>query len=452
MNDTIGTPEQDEIQRLREEVASLQKQLATTPAATPKPKRHWVRTLWSTVLIVVACLLAPLSVVSVWARGEVTDTDRYVQTVAPLASDPAIQAAVTSRITSEIFKYIDVPALTSEAVATISSNRELTPQQAAALQALTGPINDGIQSYAEDAVAKIVQSDQFAAAWVEANTLVHQRLNEALTGQRSDKALQVQNNQVVLDLGNLITQVKQLLINKGFTVAEKIPTAEATIVLFNVPNASAIQTGYNLLNTIGFWLPLVAISLAVGGVFVSHSPNKALSWLGFGLMVAMAVGAGLLAFGRTTYLNELPDTVNTAAATAFFDQFTVFLKQSLWAGAAAGLVFLLGGLLTGSGRGARGIRSVPVKAAAGIQGWLDGLGLHMTGARTWVAAQATGLRIAVALAALVFIMLQRYKTPDLILWTTVVLLVVLFIIQIFASGVGEEDSPEQGDAPPATAA
>lgn len=451
MSEVTGTPEQSEIRRLQGEIADLKAQLGTAPPA-PTQKRHWVRTFWSTLLIVVACLLAPLSVVSVWARGEVTDTNRYVQTVAPLASDPVIQQAVTTRITDEIFKYIDVPALTSEAVATISSNRSLTPQQTAALQALTGPINQGIQSYTEDAVAKIVQSDQFAAAWVEANTLVHQQLNEALTGQHTDKALQVQNNQVVLDLGNLINQVKQLLISKGFTVAEKIPTTNATIVLFDVPNASAIQTGYNLLNTIGFWLPLVAITLAVAGVFVSHTPRKALAWLGFGLMLAMAVGAGLLAFGRTTYLNELPATVNTGAATAFFDQFTVFLKQSLWGGAAAGLVFLLGGLLLGTGRVAVGIRSVPVRMAAGIQGWLASLGLQMTGARTWVAGQATGLRIAAALAALVFIMLQRYKTPGLILWTTVVLLVVLFVIQIFASGVKKQVSPEEGDASAASPA
>lgn len=445
MNDVAGTPEQAEIRRLQDEIAGLKAQLDTGPS-TPKQKRHWVRTFWSTLLIVVACLLAPLSVVSVWARGEVTDTDRYVQTVAPLASDPAIQQAITTRITDEVFKYIDVPALTSEAVATISANRDLTPQQSAALQALTGPINQGIQSYTEDAIAKIVQSDQFAAAWVEANTLVHQRLNEALTGQRTDKALQVQDNQVVLDLGNLINQVKQLLISKGFTVAEKIPTTNTTIVLFDVPNASTVQTGYNLLNTIGFWLPLIAITLAVVGVFVSHTPRKALAWLGLGLILAMAVAAGLLGFGRTTYLNELPDTVNTAAAAAFFDQFTSFLKQSLWAGAVAGLVLLLGGVLLGSGKAASGVRSVPVRAAAAIQRWLASLGLQMSGVRAWVAGQATGLRIAAALAALVFVMLQRYKTPDLILWTTVALLAALFVIQILASGVSGDDSPEEGDA------
>lgn len=449
MSDSATTPV--DVKALQDQIAGLQRQL--DQAQGTKPKRHWVRTFWSSVLIVTACLLAPLSMVSVWARGEVTDTNRYVQTVAPLAQDPAIQAAVTNRITEEIFKYVDVSALTSEAVATISANRDLTPQQTAALQALTGPLNQGIQSYTEDAVTKVVQSQQFEAAWVEANTLVHQRLNAALTGQNTDSAVMVQDNQVVLDLGNLITQVKQLLISKGFSVAEKIPTTGATIVLFDAPNASTLQTGYNLLNTLGLWLPLIAITLAVIGIFVSHTPAKALAWFGFGLLLAMAIGAGLLAFGRMTYLNELPDTVNDAAATAFFDQFTVFLKQSLRAGATAGLVLFLGGLLMGANKVATGIRSVPVKAAAGIQGWLASLGLRMAGVRTWVTAQATGLRVAAALAALVFVMLQRYKTPGLIGWTTVVLLVVLFVIQILASGTEDDGtaSPSPGDSQPAPA-
>lgn len=435
----------NEIQRLQEEVLRLQKQVGEGPSE-PKHRRRWVRTFWSTVLIVVACLMAPLSVVSVWARGEVTDTNRYVQTVAPLASDPAVQAAITNRITDQIFTYIDVPALTSEAVATISQNRDLTPQQSAALQALTGPINSGIESYTEDAVTKVIQSDQFAAAWVQANTLVHQSLQNALAGNYSNEAIGLQNNQVVLNLGNLIEQVKQQLISNGFTVAEKIPTVDQTIVLFNAPNATAIQTAYSVLNTVGFWLPLIAMALAIIGVFVAHIRSTALAWFGFGLTAAMAAGAGMLGFARVEYLNALPVTVNNAAATAFFDTFTTFLRQSLWAGAAGGLVIMLGGLVLGAGSVATGARSVPVKAAAGIQGWLESLGLAMPGARRWVAVQATGLRIAASLAALVFIMLQRYKTPDLILWTTVVLLVVLFVIQIFASGVDEKQvSPAEGD-------
>lgn len=407
-------------------------------------QRHWVRTFWSTVLIVIACILAPLSVVSVWARGEVTDTTRYIQTVAPLADNPAIQDAVANRITQEIFTYVDVPALTSQAVETISGNRDLTPEQTAALEALTGPLNSGIESYTQQVVDKVVESDQFAAAWVEANTLVHQRLNAALTGQTTDNAIQVENNEVVLNLGNLIAAVKQQLIDSGFSIAEKIPaTTDASIVLFQAPNAATIQAGYSILNAVGFWLPLIAITLAIVGIFVCHTPRKALAWFGFGLILAMALGAALVGVARIAYLGALPATVNVPAATAFFDQFTVFLRQSLWAGAAGGAVLFLGGLLMGHGKVAAGFRRIPVAAAAGIQRWLASIGLQMRSVRSWVGAQATGLRIALSLAALVFVMLQRYKTPELVLWTTAGLLLALFIVQVLAS---DESSPNQGDS------
>ena len=426
-----------DVERLQAEVDSLRRQLEATGSA--KPRGHWVRTFWSTVLIVTACLLAPLSVVSVWARGEVTDTSRYVETVTPLASDPAIQNAVTNRITEVIFSYIDVEALTGDAVDAISANRDLTPQQTAALEALAGPLNQGIETYTQDAVDAVVSSQQFEAAWVEANTLVHQRLQEALTGQNTDNAVRLVGDQVLLDLGTLVDQVKQILIDRGFTIAERIPTTDVAIELFDAPNAPVVTTAYATLDTVGFWLPLIAITLAVIGIFVSHSRPKALAWFGFGLTLAMAVGAGLLAVGRLAYLDALPETVDVAAATAFFDTFVRFLQQGLQAGAVAGLVLLTGGLLLGRSRVTEGVRAVPRSAASAIAGWLDGIGLHMGRVSGWVSSQATGLRIAASLATLVFVMLQRYKTPSLILWSAVVLLAVLFVIQILASGPRERE-------------
>ena len=45
--------------------------------------------------------------VAVWTRNQVTNTDRYVTTVAPLASDPA---------TAQVLTYLDVPGLTDQVV------------------------------------------------------------------------------------------------------------------------------------------------------------------------------------------------------------------------------------------------------------------------------------------------------------------------------------------------
>jgi hypothetical protein len=57
----------------------------------------------ATLCIVVACLLAPLSVMAIWTRNQVTNTDRYIATVSPLARDPAIQTAIADQITAQVF-------------------------------------------------------------------------------------------------------------------------------------------------------------------------------------------------------------------------------------------------------------------------------------------------------------------------------------------------------------
>ena len=107
---------------------------------------------------------------------QVTDTDRYVATVSPLASDPAIQNAIADRITAQVFTYLDLKGLTGQAVEALTQRGNLPPQVAGQLQALSTPIANGVQSFTRTQVGRIVQSPAFADAWVQANRLAHQEL------------------------------------------------------------------------------------------------------------------------------------------------------------------------------------------------------------------------------------------------------------------------------------
>ena len=68
----------------------------------------------ATVLLLVSALLFAVAVVAVFVRTQVLDTDRYVETVAPLARDPAIQNAIANRITAAILAHVDLKALADE--------------------------------------------------------------------------------------------------------------------------------------------------------------------------------------------------------------------------------------------------------------------------------------------------------------------------------------------------
>jgi hypothetical protein len=163
----------------------------------PGSRQRW-RTIVAVVLIVVGCVLAPLAGVAVWARNQVTNTDRYVRTVAPLASDPAIQQAVADQITAQVFTYLDVQGLTNQAVDGLAT-QGVAPQLADRLRGFAGPLASGIQSFVRTEVAKIVQSQAFADAWVQANQVAHQALVKALTGE-GDGAVTVEGDTVSVDL------------------------------------------------------------------------------------------------------------------------------------------------------------------------------------------------------------------------------------------------------------
>lgn len=446
--------ESAQIAELEKQVTQLQDELARTEAQkTAKPARsgsRW-RSFWSAVCITIACLLAPLSIAAVWARAEVTDTDRYVATVAPLAADPAIQQAVADRVTTEVLDYVDIDGLTQEAISTITANRSLTARQQAALTALAGPLDDGIEGFISDKVTQIVQSDAFEIAWTEANTKAHDRLNQVLSGDNTGP-ISLQGNDVTLDLGPVVEQVKQALVAKGFTVAEKIPSVNTQMVIFQSDNLATAQRAYSALNTIGLWLPILAAALALVGILVANTPRKAVIGLGVGLSLAALVSGAMVAVARTEYLGALPSTVNTAAATTLFDTVVYFLREALWATLAAGILILLGGIMTGPSRFASGVRGAFVSAAAAIQGQLANWGLHMDGVRRWVGANAGGLRIGVLAVAVAYIVFTRYKTVSLILWTTAVLLLVLFIVQILASDRRRDVSAHEAEGEPGSPA
>jgi hypothetical protein len=440
----LSVDERAELARLRAEVAELRSQVSVTPPvdqamvppAPPRPRRQRWRSVVATLLIVTGCILAPLSVVAVWTKNLVTDTDRYVTTVAPLARDPAIQNAVANKITAEIFSYLDVAALTNEAVDALST-RGLPPRVTTGLHALSGPLSDGVQSFVRTQVGNVVASDAFADAWVTANRSAHQALVAALTGQTGE-GITIANNTVSINLGPFIQVVKQRLVERGFDLASRIPDVNPSFTILQSEVIGKAQGAFSLLNAIGNWLPIIMLILLALGVYVAKGHRRALVGAGLGLAVGMvALAVGILLF-RTIYLNALPLGVfDREAAAAFFDTLVRFLRLGLRTVLVFGLIIALAGFFTG--------RSVTaVRARAGLKsgiGWLRG-GAESAGFRTgpvgaWVYTYKRVLWIAViAIAALVLVFWDQ-PTGKVIVGITLAVLVVLVIIEF----LGRPPSP-----------
>ena len=84
--------------------AKAKAETETPAAATTKVRRgHLPRRISAWVLVVLASILIPVSVISVWAIRTVTDTDQYVATMAPLARNPVIIDHLAARATDALF-------------------------------------------------------------------------------------------------------------------------------------------------------------------------------------------------------------------------------------------------------------------------------------------------------------------------------------------------------------
>src|SRR6476660_1572247 len=95
-------------------------------------------------LLVVGCVLVPISLSAVWVRNTLLDTDQYVSTVGPLASDPEVQQALAARITTAVMTRADVAEKIADAL----------PSSAAFLAV---PIENAVGSTVNDAALRLVE-------------------------------------------------------------------------------------------------------------------------------------------------------------------------------------------------------------------------------------------------------------------------------------------------------
>jgi hypothetical protein len=427
--------ERAELERLRAEVTTLRSQAQHAAAAggggsvaVGRGARQRWRTIVAALLIVVACVLAPLSVVAIWTRNQVTNTDRYVATVTPLASDPAIQNAIADQITAQVFTYIDIKGLTTQAVDALAG-RGLSPEVASQLRGFAVPIANGVQSFTRSQVGKVVASDAFADAWVQANRVAHEQLVAALTGEGGG-AVTVEGDTVSLNLSAFIQTVKQRLVESGFALAARIPEVQASFVLFQSADITRARRAFDLLNTLGIWLPIITLVLLVIGVYVAKDHRRALVGAALGVAVGMVVLALGLTVFRAIYLDAVPAAVLPHdAAAVLYDTIVRFLRLGLRTILVLALVVAAGAFLTGPSVTAVRTRH----GLAGAIGWLQG-SAERAGWRTgpvgsWVFANKRALRIAaVALAALTLVFWGR-PTGKVVIGLTLALLAALAVIE-----------------------
>ena len=433
----------DEVRRLRERVAELETELAVGrhPETRPPAARRGVwRAATSALLITLACLLAPLSATAVWASRQVSDTDRYLETVAPLAHDPAVQKTIADAVTREILAAVNVQEITTQTLDAIAK-QGLPPRIADNLQALSGPLTNGIEGFVRTQVNNLVASPQFATIWVQANETAHASLVNLLEGKQGG-ALSAQNDTVTLNLAPIIAQVKERLVANGFGLADKIPVVNKSIVLVQSDSVTKAQGLYRFLNTIGVWLPIISLFLLAVGVYVARDHRRALllGALGFfGAMLALGVA---LTLARVFYLNALPtDVISRDAGGAIFDTLVRYLRYSLRAVGALALIVAAAAFFTGPSVSAVRTRGALTKGIGSLRGSAESRGLSTGRVGLWTFAHKRLLLIASVVGGALVLTLWSRPTVSVVVVTAAVVLFAVLLIELIGRPPVAADGP-----------
>ncbi|MEU0370679.1 hypothetical protein ABZ070_10510 [Streptomyces sp. NPDC006283] len=419
------------MERLQTRVAALE-----AGSAARAPHHRW-RSFFSALLIVIGCLLAPPAAVAAWTADEVGDTDRYVDTVTPLASDPDIQNAAANRVTNAVMEHIDLPTLLEGVV---PADRPLAQK---ALGKLGDALENAVRSFVHDKSKEVIASETFENIWIQANRRIHAAVDKALTGSGGG-AVKINDNSVSVDLGPVVERVKQRLVDEGMTVASKIPEVHTDFTVLRADNIGKVKTYFRILQIAGFWLPVLSVVLIAAGVLISRHRRRVLvvAALAFTFAVLM-LGLGLTVF-RVVYLNALPDSVSQAAAESVYDALTRYLRTMVRTAATLGLVIALAAWLSGPGRPANFVRQSWHSGIGAVRSTADRMGMR-TGPvgpflrrhRTWITW------VLVGLAVLTFI-LWSYPTALVVLTIALVWLLVMALVE-FLAGDREDTSAPTAD-------
>jgi len=437
----LAEDERAELERLRREVGA-----ARTASRPPRRKVRW-RSLVAVVLIVLGCVLAPVAGLAVWVNNQVSDTDRFVRSIAPLIEDPDVQNRITDRVTDTIFEYVDVQGIADESVDALV-DQGLPPRVAGRLQDLTPTAVSAVEGFVRDRVAELVASPAFAAAWDQAIAVAHRQLNSVLSGD--SESIVIRGDSVFLDLAPFIDLAKERLSAAGLTAVDLVPEVHPSVELAKADTLVRAQTAYSTLDNVAGVLPWIVLGLFVVGVYLARNRFRAMVGTGLGLVVSMVVLAAGLLIARSLFVGAVPDGAAPAAASGF-DIVVTYLRLGLRALIVLGLVLALAGYLAGTSDSA-------VRARRWWSGRLRGLrGGPASGGPvgSWVGAHLRALRIgAVMLAVLAFVFVEQ-PTGGTILLIAGLLLVALAVIEFLArpetapaeseSGLPVDDRPADLD-------
>jgi type IV secretory pathway VirB2 component (pilin) len=291
------------------------------------------RTL-SSVLLVLACLVAVVAVLGAWANRQLLDTDNWVDTSSHLLQEPAIQNATAAYLADQL---VDGPTIQ------VKLKDGLPPR----LQPLAAPLAAASGEIAERTARRLIASGAFQRLWRETNRRAHRQFIDIVDGNT-----RLANAGIVVDLrpqlGVLATRLGVLPDATG---------DHGTVHVLKGDNLKTTREIVHAARTLRWVSVVLLIVLLVAGVALAPDRARGILYAG----VALLIAGLLLLVARRAGGNYVVDTLadsgtDEPAARATWSIATSLLRDIAGALVVLGVVDIAAGWLAGGTSWARSAR------------------------------------------------------------------------------------------------
>jgi len=240
-------------------------------------------------LAIVSCVLLSVAVLMIgnvlfWAGSTLVNTDRYVETVQPLAANETIQTAIADYTANQFFNQVNVQGVVFGA---------LPPRAGFLAPQLTTQLRNATQKTLQRTLA----SDEFQTLWTDTNRQAHETLITAIKSSKTTDG--------VIDLQDVYDHLSQSLkgTRLNFLTDKALPEKVGSITAIDAP---WIPKARFAVDNMGWLKP---VSLAMLAIFSATA-----IWLSRDRRRLIVVLAGVFVLSMAATLIAMQITQNRVAA------------------------------------------------------------------------------------------------------------------------------------------
>jgi len=407
---------------LRAENEALKQQLAAQSAASQDRGPLWRRII-AVVLAVLAIITIVAALDAVWLKTTIQDEDQFVATFQNLPREEAVAEALSIRIADGVVEAIEVQAFIADTL----------PEP---LGFIAAPLAGSIRDLIARTAGEIVRSDAVATAWTGALRVTHKAVSAVLSG--NDRLLVAEEGRVVIDVDQIATVVVERVEATGLDLPD-IEIDIEPIVLYESEELAAAQTVAQVVDTLGWFLSLVALLLVAAALFAAPDRRWMTAFLGFGTAIALLIHVAALRVGRSAILNGFEDRVSRDATATVWDTVFSRLIQTTWALLVVALLIGIAAWLSGPSHRAAGVRSWATRT---IDGWRKPSTDEPTGFTAFVIEWKRPLQTGAVVLGVLFVLFGPSPSGLLVLATAVVVLAVVVVIEVIGGPAKTAPTPE----------